>query len=100
MAADKRGRLRLVASHDGRDGSVSLNQDVDMYAALLAGDDTTRHELAADRSAWLQVANGTVEVNGQVLEAGDGASVNGPATLEFSGARNAEAVLFDQEGRG
>ena len=99
-AADKRGRLRLVASHGGRDGSVSLNQDVDMYAALLDGDDTTRHELAADRSAWLQVANGTVEVNGQVLEAGDGASVNGPATLEFSGANSAEVILFDQEGRG
>jgi redox-sensitive bicupin YhaK (pirin superfamily) len=99
-AADKFGRLRLVASSNGRDGSVSLNQDVDMYAALLDGDDTTRHELAADRSAWIQVANGTVEVNGQVLKAGDGASVNGPATLEFNGANNAEVILFDQQGRG
>jgi len=57
-AADKRGRLKLVASNTGRDGSVSLNQDVDMYAALFDGDETARHELAAGRSAWVQVANG------------------------------------------
>jgi len=99
-AGDKHGRLRLVASREGRDGSVSLNQDVDMYAALFDGDETARHELAAGRSAWVQVANGSIEVNGQRLEAGDGASLDGPETLTFGGAANAEVILFDQAGHG
>jgi len=99
-AAEKRGRLKLVASRDGRDGSVSLNQDVDMYAALLDGEESATHELAAGRLAWVQVARGSIEVNGQVLVAGDGASVKGPATLEFNGGEQAEVVLFDQSGRG
>jgi redox-sensitive bicupin YhaK (pirin superfamily) len=99
-AADKRGRLKLVASHSGREGSVSLHQDVDMFVALLDGAESAHHELAAGRSAWIQVANGTVEVNGERLEAGDGASVEGPATLALAGARDAEVILFDQAGRG
>jgi len=98
-AAEKRGRLRLVASREGRDGSVSLNQDVDMYAALLDGDETATHELAAGRSAWIQLARGSVSVNGEMLEAGDGAAVNGPKTLTISDARNAELILFDQADR-
>jgi hypothetical protein len=95
-AADKQGRLKLVASRTGREGSVSLNQDVDMYAALLDGDTAPQHELAAGRSAWIQVAAGQVAVNGQVLETGDGASIRGPATLEFKAVGEAEFVLFDQ----
>jgi redox-sensitive bicupin YhaK (pirin superfamily) len=95
-AAGKRGRLKLVASRNGRDGSVSLNQDVDMYAALLDGTERVTHELAAGRSAWIQVARGSVEVNGQPLEPGDGAARTGPATLELARGRNAEVILFDQ----
>jgi redox-sensitive bicupin YhaK (pirin superfamily) len=97
---EKRGRLKLVASRSGREGSVSLNQDVDMFVALLDGEETARHELAADRSAWIQVANGSVEVNGRRLEPGDGAALNGPVTLELGNGHAAEVILFDQAGHG
>ena len=99
-ASEKRGRLKLVASREGRDGSVSLNQDVDMYAALLDGAESVTHELPAGRLAWIQVARGSVSVNGENLDAGDGAAVNGPKTLTIGDARDAELILFDQVDRG
>lgn len=94
-AADKRGRLRLIASRDGRDNSVTVHQDVDLYATLLAANDTVSHEVKPGRVAWLQVARGTLAINGQALSQGDGVAVEGSGKIELSGADDAEVLLFD-----
>lgn len=94
-AEDKRGRLRLVASNTGREGSVSLNQDVDLYAGLLDGDESATLELRPGREGWVHVARGGVTLNGQALGAGDGVAVSEPGTLAFSGGRDAEVLVFD-----
>ena len=93
--ADKRGRLRLVVSADGREGSVSVNQDVDLYAGLIDGDESATFELREGREAWVQVARGRLEVNGQVIEVGDGLSTTDPGTLNFSAGEDAEVLVFD-----
>ena len=94
-AADKRGRLALVGSRDGRDGSVTIHQDVDLFASVLVGDDAVRHALAADRRAWVQVASGTVVVNGEVRAAGDGVAFEGPQELLLEADGEGELLLFD-----
>jgi redox-sensitive bicupin YhaK (pirin superfamily) len=91
----KRGKLKLVASHDGREGSVVIHQRTDIYAALLkAGDDVTH---ITDRTArgWVQVASGAVTVNGERLEAGDGAAVAYEDTLAIKCNADSELLLFD-----
>ncbi len=92
---EKRGRLRLVASRDGRDGSVTVHQDVDLHATVLAPGDVEKHELGAGRRAWVQVARGALRVNGEALRAGDGLAIAGAGTVELEGAEDAEALLFD-----
>ena len=92
---EKRGRLRLVASPDGRDGSVTIHQDASVYAAVLDAGQEVSHELAAGRGAWLQVARGAVELNGQALSQGDGAAVSEEGTLTITGREPAEVLLFD-----
>ena len=92
---DKRGRLRLIASPDGRDGSVTIHQDARVYAALLDGADKATHELSAARRAYVHVARGTVTVNRQPLAAGDGARISNQSSIAFSDAGNAEVLLFD-----
>ena len=94
-AAGKRGRLRLVGSRDGRDGSVTIHQDVDLYATVLDGDDAVTHVLGAGRKGWVQVARGRVDLDGAPLAAGDGAALEGPQTLTLSAAADAEVLLFD-----
>ncbi len=94
-AEDKRGRLRLVGSRDGRDGSVTIHQDVDLYASLLVEGDSVRHQLAAGRRAWIQLARGSASLNGESLSPGDGAAVEGPSTIVLSEASDAEVLLFD-----
>ena len=93
--AEKRGRLRLVASRTGRDGALSLNQDVDMYAALLNGDEQITHTIDPKHHAWIQVAKGSLSVNHNEVAAGDGVSVDGPETLVFENGRDAEIIVFD-----
>ena len=100
MKEEKRGRLCLVASRDGRAGSVTLHQDVDMYATLLDGEDAAEFDLRGGRLAWLQVARGEVRVNGQVLNEGDGLAVDEPGRLRLEGAQTAEVLLFDMIGNG
>ena len=95
-AAGSRGALRLVASRDGRDGSVSLNQDVDMYVTLLDEGESVVHQVRDGRSAWIQLAGGSVTVNDSLLEAGDGASIVGPAKLKFTEGHASEVIIFDQ----
>lgn len=93
--ADKRGRLKLIGSRDGRDGSVVIHQDVALYAAALAEGDEVQHELAKGRRAWLQVTRGGASLNGEALEAGDGAAVTDERALTIRGAADAEVLLFD-----
>jgi redox-sensitive bicupin YhaK (pirin superfamily) len=93
--ADKRGRLRLIASRDGADGSVVIHQDARIYAGLFDGAERTAFEVAAGRRVWLQVARGALTVNEQRLEAGDGARSAGPARLALQDGAQAEVLLFD-----
>ena len=95
---DKRGQLRLVGSRDGRDGSVTIHQDVDFYAAVLSEGEAVSHALAAARKAWLHVARGAVTVNGERLGAGDGAALTGDQELAIAGLEDTEVLLFDMAG--
>jgi redox-sensitive bicupin YhaK (pirin superfamily) len=94
-AAEKRGKLRLIGSRSGRDGSVTIHQDADLYATLLEAGESVTHEVAAGRSVWVQVANGSIAVNGQKLEAGDGMAVEGAGGLRLEAETAAEVLLFD-----
>lgn len=93
---DKRGRLVPVATVNGRDGSVRIHQDADVYASVLADGESVRHALRPQRHAWLQVAGGRVTLNGIALFAGDGAAVSEESTTTIVGADDrAEVLLFD-----
>jgi len=94
-ADSRRGRLRLIASSDGRDGSVLVHQDVSLYAALLDGTEHAAHALAAGRRAYVHVARGKVRVNGTELEAGDALKVSDIALVGLEAGRGAEVLLFD-----
>lgn len=90
----KRGRLRLIGSPDGRGGSVTIRQDVELYASVLGPGGEVRHVLRNGRAAWLQVARGEVELNGSRLSAGDGAATtDGPELVIASSG--SEFLLFD-----
>jgi redox-sensitive bicupin YhaK (pirin superfamily) len=93
--ADKSGKLRLVASPDGRDGSVKIRQDNELYATVLAPGAVVKHELRPDRHAYVQVARGSVALNGKTLDTGDGAAISGEQALELRGVDKAEILLFD-----
>ena len=92
--ADRQGRLRLVASPDGAEGSVTIHQDVRLYSALLDGGTSVSHDFGKDRHGWIQVARGEVEVNGETLKAGDGAAISDEARVTMTG-NGAEVLLFD-----
>jgi redox-sensitive bicupin YhaK (pirin superfamily) len=92
---EKWGQLRLVGSRDGRDNSVTIHQDVDLYATLLTDNQAVTHELAAERKGWVQVARGTVLANDEPLQPGDGVAIEGPCTVALTGAAEAEVLLFD-----
>ena len=96
-AAEKLDRLRLVASPDGADGSVTIHQDTRVYISLLEKGKSVKHELAPKRKAWIQVARGSVLVNGKELKQGDGAGIEKEASLDVTGASDApaEILLFD-----
>jgi quercetin 2,3-dioxygenase len=94
--AEKRGRLRLVGSRDGRDGSITIHQDVNLYAAVLQAGEEVRYPLPTGRVAWLQVARGAVHLNDQLLSAGDGAAIAQEDLVTLRGdSRAAEVLLFD-----
>jgi redox-sensitive bicupin YhaK (pirin superfamily) len=93
---EKRGRLRLVGSQDGREGSVTIHQDVSLYASILAAGDRVSHATGRDRAVWIQVARGAVEVNGQSLYAGDAAAIAQEDAIAILGlAEESEFLLFD-----
>jgi redox-sensitive bicupin YhaK (pirin superfamily) len=92
---DKRGRLRLIASPDARDGSLTIRQDALVYATVLGKGDEVGVDLAAGRHAWVHVARGTVTVNGELLSGGDGAAVSEESRLTLVGVDGAEVLVFD-----
>jgi redox-sensitive bicupin YhaK (pirin superfamily) len=93
--ADKRGRLRLIVSPDGAAGSLSVYQDARVYAGLFDGAEMAVLELPAERYAYVHVARGTIEVNGQKLVAGDGLRVRNERSLAFANGSSAEVLVFD-----
>ncbi|MBP2231039.1 redox-sensitive bicupin YhaK (pirin superfamily) [Azospirillum agricola] len=93
--AEKRGKLRLVGSRDGRDGSVTIHQDIDLHAALLDGDESASLEIRPGRHAWVQVARGQVHVNGTLLKEGDGAAFSNEPVVTLDKADLAEVLVFD-----
>jgi hypothetical protein len=93
--AEKRGKLRLLASPDGREGSVTIRQDNQLYATVLGKGDSVRHELQHNRHAYVQVARGSVQLNGKDLAEGDGAAISAEKSVELSGVTDAEVLLFD-----
>ncbi|HEY0462035.1 MAG TPA: pirin family protein [Pyrinomonadaceae bacterium] len=93
---DKKGKLKLVASRAGTDGSVTIHQDVNLYSSILAEGETVSHELAQNRHAWVQIVKGELELNGETLQTGDGAAVSDVTALEFKSlAQETEFLLFD-----
>jgi quercetin 2,3-dioxygenase len=93
--ASKRDRLRLIASRDGRDGSLTIHQDVAVYAAILSEGAGVGHKLAPGRGAWVQVVRGEIDLNGHRLATGDGAAVDGMAAITLTARQETELVLFD-----
>jgi redox-sensitive bicupin YhaK (pirin superfamily) len=94
-AGARRGRLRLIASPDGRDGSLTIHQDAFVYAALIDGAERAVHSLAAGRRAYVHVARGELSVNGEGLAAGDALKASGLAQIALENGRRAEVLLFD-----
>ena len=92
---EKRGRLRLVGAADGRDGAVTIHQDVALYATVLAAGERVSHALAPDRHAWVQVTRGGVTVNGQALAAGDGAALSDEPRVDIETQDDSELLVFD-----
>ena len=92
---ERSNRLRLIASRDGRDGSVSAQQDFSLYASALDEGARVQHAMAAGRHAWVQVARGEVTVNGTSLGEGDGAAINDERSLDIAATKPAEILLFD-----
>jgi len=92
---EKRGTLRLVVSPDGRDGSVRIRQDNKLYATVLARGESVKHEIQPERHAYVQVARGHVRLNGRELATGDGAAISEEKSLELTGVKDAEVLLFD-----
>jgi redox-sensitive bicupin YhaK (pirin superfamily) len=94
-AAERQGKLRLVASRDGREGSVLVHQDVNLYASLLGAGEQVRYQVPPARKAWIHVARGSVEINGTHLDAGDAAAVSEAGALDIAGKDAAEVLVFD-----
>jgi quercetin 2,3-dioxygenase len=92
---ERQGRLQLLASRDGADGSVMLHQDVRLYASKLSAGDTVTFSLPADRHAWLQTVSGKISLNDIGLEGGDGAMASREVALKIAASSDSEFILFD-----
>jgi quercetin 2,3-dioxygenase len=92
---ERQGRLRLMASRDGRGGALTLHQDVDFYGALLKSGETLSFKLRPARLAWIQLARGALDVNGLKVSVGDGLGLGGVTTITISATKDAELILFD-----
>ncbi len=94
---DKLGQLRLVASGDGRDGSLKLNQDVNLFQSVLEAGTAVEHETAEARKVWVHVIDGEVVVNGETLASGDGLGLESVDRLSIEAANEAEFLMFEME---
>ncbi|MDH3303606.1 MAG: pirin family protein [Gammaproteobacteria bacterium] len=92
---EKLNRLRLVGSRDGRDGSITIHQDVDLYASILEAGNEVSLDLRPDRKVFVQIVEGDINVNGQKLSAGDGAQIQDERVLQISALTEAEFLVFD-----
>src|SRR5688572_26385835 len=92
---ERRGRLRLIASNDGREGSVTVHQDVSLFASILDAGESVKYDMDQNRYGWIQVARGAIAVNGQYARQGDGAIAMGETSLEIVADEPAEILLFD-----
>ncbi len=96
IGAAREGRLKLVASGDGRDGSFKILQDADLYASIIRAGEAISHDFRPGRGGWLQVARGALELSGgSIMQAGDGARIDDVATLALKALADAEILLFD-----
>ena len=95
FAKAKNGTLHLVASKSGRDDSIAIHQDADLFLAKLNSGESVAHSLRADRRAWVHVAEGKVELNGEKLSAGDAAAVSGETDLKITARAKSQVLLFD-----
>jgi redox-sensitive bicupin YhaK (pirin superfamily) len=93
--AEKRGRMRLVASPDAREGSLTLHADASVYAGLFDGAESAKLELAPGRRAYVHLVRGRLEVNGESLQAGDALRIEGEAGVSLERGQDAEVLLFD-----
>ena len=93
--ADKADQLKLIASRDGRGESIKVHQEVDLYASVLSPGSELTHAFAAGRSGWLQVVSGQIEVDGEMLSAGDGAAISDVETIDIKAVEQSEFLLFD-----
>ncbi|MBL8631549.1 MAG: pirin family protein [Rhodospirillaceae bacterium] len=94
-AAERTGKLKLVGSPDGRDGSVTIHQDTSLYATILKSGESASLTLAKNRAAWVQVAKGSITLNGEVLAEGDGAALRDETALTLTATSDAEVLVFD-----
>jgi redox-sensitive bicupin YhaK (pirin superfamily) len=92
---ERRGKLRLLVSPDAEEGALKIHQDARLYSAILSDGQRVEHELAKGRGAWLQVARGSVDLNGTALTAGDGAAIEEESSLAITATGDAEVLLFD-----
>ena len=92
---ERRGQLRMIASNDGRNGSVTVHQDVSLFASILGAGENVKYDMDQTRYGWIQVARGAISVNGQRAGQGDGAVVMGESSLEIAAEEPAEILLFD-----
>jgi quercetin 2,3-dioxygenase len=97
--ASKRGQLKLIVSPDGRDGSVKIHQDAQIYAAVLGAGESVTHATTHERKLWIQVARGAVRVNGEALSAGDGGAIAYDDKVVIDATAESEVLLFDMVGR-
>src|SRR5699024_2699531 len=93
--ADKRGQLRLIGSRDGREGSLTIHQDVDLYPPVLDEADRVTGRLAEGGKGWLQVVGGEVQLEDRAPTAGDGVAIEGPRAIPMTGRAAAEILAFD-----
>ncbi|HEY8119246.1 MAG TPA: pirin family protein [Methylophilaceae bacterium] len=94
-AAEKRDRWCLIASHDGRDGSLTINQDVELHASILSDGKTLDYPMQKDRSLYIQVARGSLRLNDELLDAGDAAKIDAQQAVSLYALEEAEILLFD-----
>jgi quercetin 2,3-dioxygenase len=92
---EKQGKLRLIASPDAKNGSVKINQDARLYASLLAPGEEVAYSFGKNRHGWLQIAKGSVELNGETLQQGDGAAMSDEQKLTIKATKDSEVLLFD-----